>query len=137
MAESTAIIGYGSKFYYGSAITGPWTEIAEVITCPPPSPEVDEAEVTHQQSPDQYREFIASLIDPGEFELELNYRADTHEFLMTNIAVNQYFRVELPDGSTFDFRGYIKGIANENPIDDRIMATATIRVGGAITATYA
>lgn len=137
MAESTAIIGYGGKFYYSTtAITGPFTQLTEIISAPPPSPSVDEAEVTHMESPNSYREFIPTLIDPGELEIEFNYTKTAHQWCNDNLATSRWFRVELSDGATFDFKGYVMEVSNETPVDDRISFTASIRVQGAITRNY-
>lgn len=137
MAESEGMIGYGSKLSYSeTSISGPWTEVAEVLECPPPSPEVDEAELTHQQSPDYYREFVATLIDPGDTEITLNYTPASHELAMTKIRQSIWWRIELPDGTTFDFKAYVKSVSNENPIDDRITFSITLRVSGPIVPTY-
>lgn len=75
MAESTANVSYGITFSYtpeGGAeeFTGEVTDITK-------DPETtDQADVTHQESPDMYREFIPGLTDPGSLMLGLNFDSD-------------------------------------------------------------
>lgn len=142
MAASEAMIGYGSKFYIESQDSpndSPPTfiEMAEVFNITPPNAQVDDVDVTHNQSPNRTREFIPGLIDPGEASFEMNFiPGSTSDQLMREMKIagtQALMRIEFPNAVTWDFLGSVKGYEPTSQTEDKMTATVTIRVSGDIT----
>ncbi len=138
MAETEARIGYGASFHLSNGTT--LTEIAEVFSVSPPNPQTDDVEATHYKSLNRTREYIAGLIDPGEITIEMNYIAGSASDLLLRAAqaagAVREAKISLPtdDGTwDFEFPAIVKGYEVTAPVDDRMTATITLRVAGAVT----
>ena len=139
-----ARIGWGGRLYVGTDNTeATLTEINEVRECGFPQDEVEEADATHLRSPGRRREFIAGLIDGGEFTATLNYvPGGAGDLLLTEAkesGTTRKIRIVIPseagDG-TADWNittsGFVKRYAPDNMTPGEVItATATFRVTGA------
>jgi hypothetical protein len=138
-----ARIGWGGKLYLGTDNTETTlTQLAEVRECGFPSDETDEAEATHLLSPGRRKEFIAGLIDGGEFTATLNYvPGSATDLLLTAAKVagdTRKIKIVIPDetgAGTADWNivtsAFVKKYAPDNMVPgDVITATATFRVTG-------
>jgi hypothetical protein len=69
MAASNALLGYGALVEVSTTGNSPdvLTPLDEVYTITPPTSTSDQIDVTHMQSPNRRRDFIAGLTDGGEF----------------------------------------------------------------------
>lgn len=140
-----ARIGWGGKFYLGTANTEvSLVQMQEIRECGFPQDEVDEVEATHLLSPGRRKEFLAGLIDGGEFTVTMNYVPG----LATDLAftdakdtgTTRKVRIVIPDETgtgSADWNivtsGFVKKYAPDNMTPgDVITATATIRVTGAL-----
>ena len=77
---------------------------------------------------------MSDLINYGELGVEINFKADAVP------PIEEDFEpavINFPSGTTWAFQGALKEYAPEAPIDDRMTATATIKVSGKITITPA
>lgn len=105
--------------------------LAEIIDTTPPEMTRDEIETTHTATTDGKKTFIMSdLIDYGELQVELNFDETAEP------PIDQPFSpcvITFGSGTTWSFSGALKGYAPAAPIDDRMTATATIKVSGGIT----
>ena len=127
------MIGYGSKVRIGLGETPDWTELEFVGDLEMPDEQVDEIEVTHMQSPDRRKQFIAGLIDGGEVSIPMNYIAgnDSDVLLQTIKASGETVQIEITltaAGTAETFAGFLKGYARTAPVNDKMMATATFRL---------
>jgi predicted secreted protein len=127
------MIGYGSKVRIGLGATPTWTELEFVGDLEMPDEQVDEIEVTHMQSPDRRKQFIAGLIDGGEVSIPMNYIAgnDSDVLLQTIKASGETVQIEITltaTGTAETFAGFLKGYARTAPVNDKMMATATFRL---------
>ena len=68
-----AKIGWGGQFFLGTGVLAATQKLAEVKSFTLPTPEVDQVEVTHMDSPNRRREFISGMIEDGEIEVVMNY----------------------------------------------------------------
>ncbi|WP_273690253.1 phage tail tube protein [Ketogulonicigenium vulgare] len=70
-------IGRGTKVSVGrkvgAATTFTFTQLNGVTSIELPEVAADEVEVTHFNSPANYREYISGLVDAGEVTFEINY----------------------------------------------------------------
>ena len=77
--------GYNYQIEYGSAAlsgTPTYSELSDrVEEVSPPKPEIDEVDVTHMQSPDQWKEYLAIWKDQGEFSATMQFQKETYTLL--------------------------------------------------------
>lgn len=142
MADSAAMIGYGSIFEIANSGSSPtdFISLGEVLSITPPSATVDQIDVTHMQSPLRRREFIDGLIDGGECSFELNYipgsAGDTelNEILDLGVGVDRRrrCRITYPNDVRHTFTGSLQTYEPNVPVDDKMTATVTFKVSGVI-----
>jgi predicted secreted protein len=135
---SNALTGWDTevKLHNGTALTA----LAEVFAVTVPDAQADEVDVTHYQSPGRSREFIAGMIDHGELEIQMNYvPGSATDLLLTDAKTEgdvRTWEIIIPNGTAgwkFAGSGFIKSYTKEIPIDDKMTATAVLRVSGAVT----
>ena len=145
MAVSAAMIGYNSKIFVESADSPndsppTYNELAEITNITPPNFETDDVDVTHMQSPNRTREFIAGLTDPGEASFEMNWvPGSATDMLLLDLktagtVVN--WKIVWPNATYWEFTGYVKGFEPTAETEDKLTATITIRVSGSVTPSY-
>lgn len=142
---SEAMIGYGGKVFVESADSPndsppSYNELAEVTNITPPNFETDDVDVTHMQSPNRTREFIAGLTDPGEASFEMNWvPGSASDIILINLktaATVVNWKMQWPNGTYWEFTGYVKGYETSAQTEDKMGATVTIKVAGAVTPSY-
>lgn len=117
-----------------------FTTVAEVTNISGPGLSMDTIETTHMESPGAFREFIASLKDPGSVSIDLNFlpsnlnqQGFTSDFLN---RTRRNFRIDWPDGlARWAFGGYVVSFEPSAAIDDKLSASAEIKVTGEPTFT--
>jgi len=92
-------------------------------------------DVTNHQSPDGYKEFLASLKDAGEFPMEGNFIQDDagQLALMASFGTGakESFVVTFPDGTTWAFSAVVTGIEiGKADTKDAIAFSATLKISG-------
>jgi len=137
---TNAMIGIGITF---SVNTGDspdtWQVLGEVFNLSPPNAQVDDIDATHYASPDRTREFIAGLTDLGEMSVEMNYipGSETDNYLLAwrSAGTNRLCRIVYPTSPNLQdtFQAYVKGYEPNLPLDDKLTATLTLKVAGAVT----
>lgn len=139
---SNAMLGYGSVFEVQTENSpDSYVAMAEVISITPPSFSLDQIDVTHMQSPNRNREFISGLNDPGECSFDMNFipgnSSDDRIFELMNLPTGasraRNCRVSFPNGLTWSFSGEVTGYEPTVPVDDKMTATVTFKVSGAIS----
>lgn len=139
-----ARIGWGGKLYVSTDNTeANLVELVEVRECGFPQDETDESEATHLQSPGRRKEFVAGLIDGGEFTATLNYVPGSATDLLLSAAkvagTTRSIRIVIPDESgtgaadwNITTSAFVKRYAPDNMIPGEVItATAVFRVTGA------
>lgn len=117
--------------------SGSYTALGLVTNLTPPNQSVDDIDVTTMDSANRTREFIQGLIDPGDMSVDLLYDpgGDTDDFILTwrEQAENRSVRITYPGGAKDTFSAYPKSYAPSIPVGDKMSATLTLKVAGAIT----
>lgn len=135
-----AAIGYGTLFKIRTS-TGPdvYTTIGEQTSVTPFGIAVDSIDASHEESPGAWREFIPGLKDGGEVSLELHYvpGGTAEATLLAALATTKVCRVVFPSGARADFSAFITEVSPEAPLDDKMVASVTLKVTGEITVTAA
>ena len=116
-----------------------FTTVAEVTGLGGPSEALELIDATHMESPSGYREYIPSLKDSGEISVDLNFLpADTNQGgLRDDLVARELRNWQLvwtdTGGTTYAFSGYVTAVEPKASIDDKLSASATIKVTGPIT----
>ena len=131
MPASSATLGFGSQLFFGPAAGPAATKVAQTVDLSGPEPEVGEVEVTNNDSPDNTREYLPGLIEPGSLDFEVVYstaQAQTLYGLVGDGLVHSW-RIGYPDGSAFNFLGFVNKFGIEAPTEDeKISNTVGIKL---------
>lgn len=144
MPKSKAKTGFGAKFMLSAAaadIDLPASEWAEVIALKPPSSSWDTAEVTHFQSASQFREWIKTLRDGGEADIQVNLVKGSATDLAMQAAEadpNSYtYKFWIPNDTAggWEITGdaLVTSYDPEVPLGDRMLATSRLKFTGVRT----
>lgn len=134
MAATEADTGYGVLFKVGDG--GSPTEVfttldAQMRLQSPPGYTRDAPDASHTQSPDQFREFIAGMMDAGEVSLELNFIPSASDAIVALIvAGKQNYQILFPGICTWTFAAICTSYQASTPFDDKMTAAATFKVSG-------
>lgn len=134
---SDAIGSVGIKFYREDPTSLVYATLAEITGIGGLDSTRDTHDVTNFDSPDGYREFIASFKDGGEVSLEMNFTNATYktvgEDFESNDKVN--YRITIPDGngSQLDFAGLLTTKGFSAPVDDKVSSNVAIKISGKVT----
>lgn len=143
--KSQAKTGFGSKFFLSAvaitAVNQAASQWAEVIALKPPSNTTDTTEVTHFESAGRFREWIKTLIDGGEADIQVNLvpGSATHLAMMeaSESEDSHFYRflIPAPAGAMWQIDGecLVIGFDPEVPMEDRMVATARLKFTGART----
>lgn len=120
---------------FGTTITFAGGFFAEIIDITPPGVSRESIDTTHTTTANGDMTFMPSDIrDNGELEVELNFDESAvppvdqpAESVVINWA----------SGASWAFTGFLTNYSPAAPIDDRMTATATVKVSGGITITGA
>ena len=140
MATSVATAGYGCLFKIGDgAGSEVFATIAEVTSIDGPGLSMDTIEVTHMESPNAAREYIAGLKDGGEISLELNLLPDdTNQTALRTCWMNRTlrnFKVSWTDTTpaVWSFAGFVTSYQPSAAVDDKLSCSVTIKLTGVPT----
>lgn len=123
----------------GAAGTEVFTTVAEITNISGPGIKMDLIDATHMESPDSFREYIPSLLDGTEISFDLNYLpGDANQGGLRDDQLARDIRnyqIVWTDAasSTDSFAGYVTDFTPSAKIDDKLSASATIKITGPIT----
>lgn len=111
--------------------------LAEVTKVTPPPLARDTPDASHMESPDQWREVVPGMRQGVDMPIELNFipGSPTDARLRDMLTDEEPSRVEIafPNGSVLSFRAWGMEYEPDDPVDDKMTATATLRVSGRMT----
>ena len=132
--------GFGTLLKMGDGGgTETFTTIAEVTNVTTPSFSRDTIDATHHTSPGGVREFVGSLIDPGEVTVDMNWiPSDPTQDQTTGLlkaaldGVARNYQLVIPSSPavTWAFKGIVTGFSGSTPMDDKMTASVTMKVSG-------
>ena len=148
-------IGFGTVLSRVSVVssTDVYTAVGNIFDLSGPELERDDVELTVYDSGDRYREYIPGLREGGEITATLNLvsTAGTLQSLYHSSAAGtsagpagstgadngayesntaSTWRIRGPNLDTWRFAGYVKGIVQAQPIDDRRTWEVTWKITG-------
>ena len=135
---SDAIHGHGATFSLGG------TTVGNIISIGGPDISRDALDVSTMDSTSKAREFIPGMLDSGEITIEVNYdgtAAGTGNFLSEQMTTTaQTMTLVLPaqgthGTSSWAISGFMTGLGNAVPFDDKVTQSITIKLSGLYTYT--
>lgn len=123
------------KAAFGTLLKKGATTIAEVVNVSGPGISADTIDVTHQESSDNAREFIGSLVDSGEVSCDVNFLPGnaTQKTFISDIygkVKATYSLVWSDAGLTWTFEAIPTGFEPSAQIDDKLSASITLKITG-------
>jgi len=132
---SDAMIGYGTLVeIHNDAVPAVYETIAETVDVELPDADIDQVDVTHNQSPDRAREYAAGLIDYGEAGFDMNYVpgsfSDQRLQALLNSGAKKSVRITFPNTSVMTFLAFVSGYKRSGPTADKMTASISLKVSG-------
>ncbi len=139
--------GFGMVVNFGTA-TGTTTTatLTNVTNISGLDGETEVIDVTSHDSASAYREKVASFLDAGQVQLEVNFdpNSTTHRATTGGILYLRDQRTIVPWELKFPgtpahkvaFQGFVKSAPIDAPFDDKLTMSPTIEVTGSATWTY-
>ena len=132
-----ATTGYGTKVHVSADGGATWTKLYELRGVTPPNESVDEPEATHLESPNNTKEFVQGMIDPGDMSMTMNHieGSDTDDYIADwrGTGDTRQVRITFRNLRTRTFPAFVKGyVPDEIQPGEVQTATLTLRVAGAI-----
>jgi predicted secreted protein len=136
-----ARIGHGALFQIRDVAASPiaYVTVGEVTSISLPNISRDAIDATHTESTGGIREFIPGLVDNGEVSIEMNF---VHQSASDTLIRAQFASSALSqckilfDPSPEDgvsFNAVLTGYEVSVPVADKVTATLTAKVSGAVT----
>lgn len=123
----------------GANGTEVFTTVAEVTGLRVAGRTLELIDSTHMESPDAHREYLPSLLDSGEVQIDLNFLpGDSNHQGFEDDRLNRVrrnFQIVWTDTdlTTYGFAAYITGFDISAVIDDKLSGTATVKITGPIS----
>lgn len=141
-----AITAAGTKLFRGATFlsspstpTGFVNPIPELKDFTGPSQQNNEIDVTSLDS--TAREFLPALKDNGTFSTNFNYVPTNveHQGVITdgNDQTVRWWRLELPDGTLYEFPGFVQTVSISGAPDQAVSGTFAVRISGGLIITPA
>tara|TARA_B100000029_G_scaffold269360_1_gene264694 strand:- start:2063 stop:2431 length:369 start_codon:yes stop_codon:yes gene_type:complete len=116
---------------FGTTITFSSGFFAEIISVDGPDLSREAIDTTHMGTTNGWKTFIPSdLKDGGTLSVEMAYDPGTSPPIAD---AESSCTVTYPDASTCSFTGFMTSFSSSIPIDDRMTASAEIKVNGAVS----
>lgn len=121
-------IGTGTTITFASGF------FAEILDVSPPNASRESIQVSHMGTTDAHTFKPTDLADWGELTVEMGFDPAT-TVPITNAA--ETVTITFPDSgaTTWVFEGFMTGFEPSDPLEDRMTATATIKVSGPVVQT--
>jgi hypothetical protein len=131
----SADIGYTSEFAIEGATPGTYVKVAQVVAITPPGMTRDSVEITHLESANGYKEYIAGLKDGGEASITFNFVASATDTMVTAFEADTgKYQIKFPNGVRMQFSGFFTAYNPPELAPGNVMqATATMKVTGKAT----
>jgi hypothetical protein len=135
MPVTSAAIGMKATFSIGDGVDGgstTYTKVGfEVTSITSPGITREAIDATHLESPDDFREFIAGLMDTDPATIAFNYNPSATDTLYAAmIAGKGDFRITYPNGVKLDFSGIPQSWKPGDPSTTTMAGEFTVKPSG-------
>ena len=140
--STTAVQGIGGKLLVSASSPVSYSPVAQLKNIKFGGMTVDFDEITNLDS-SLFKEWMKTLVDAKEISFEgvLKPLDASQQALITNIqtagsAALEYWRVQLAEGSTLDFQGYVADYAPIIEYNKAVTFSGKIKITSGITPTW-
>lgn len=145
MAASNAFAAAGttvSRGQVGGGAGQAYTPVGEIVDIDGPNLSSSFIDVTHMLSPNNTREFIASLKDSGSVRLSMNYvpndagQNPTTGFLYDREnSIKRWYKIDFTDGNTttVEFQAFVEEFSISAKMGDKGTAQVGLKISGPLT----
>lgn len=114
-----------------------YVAVADVTSIDVLDASVDTIDVSSHDSTGQWREFVAGMKDGGELSMDINYDPSVHGAIWSALGATRNHRITLTDSgaAVVAFSGIVTALQAQAPYDDKLSASVSIKVTGAVTIT--
>ena len=131
MAASSAIIGKGTTLSYSATQGGSYTALSEVTDVSLPTVKIGKVDVTHYLSDNNTMEYKSAVWqDHEDIKLTLNFLKAQTTTLESFVGVDKWWKITLPDGSTYVQPGFISELGGAAPNKDKVSQSVSITPTG-------
>ncbi|GAB5431214.1 MAG: phage tail tube protein [Epibacterium sp.] len=135
MPVTGAETGMGTAFLIGDGVDGGstnYTEVGfEITSITSPSITREAIDVTHLKSPDEFREYIAGLLDTEPATIAFNYVPAAADVCFTTMLAGKGdFRIAFPNGVKMDFSGIPQNWKPGDPSTTTMAGEFTVKPSG-------
>lgn len=132
-------LGYGTTVEFSENSGATWFKLAGIQDVEIPFGEADEVEVTHMESPNRTREFIAGLKTQNDITIPMLYVKDsaTDTKIKTLHGSGDTILIrfgDVDDTSYITFTGFVKNYSIKRPVDGPRTAELTLKVNAEVVA---
>lgn len=117
-------IGTGTSIAFASGF------FAEILDVSPPGATRKSIETSHMGTTDDHTFMPGDLVDRGEAKIEMAFDPATEPPIDQPA---ESCTITFPDGSTWTFTAFMTGYDPKVPLEDRMTASATLKVTGGVT----
>lgn len=129
MADATVATGFGITVAFSSGF------FAEIIGVKPPASKRNSIDTSHTATAGGDRTFMpGDLIDNGELQVDIHFNPGTSPPID---QPEETVTLTFSSGTTWVFTGFMTDYEPDAPMEDKMVASVTIKVDGAITITPA
>lgn len=129
MGSPNVDIGTGITILFGTSAFG-----GEILDVSGPESTRESVDVSHQATVGPRRFIPADLYDNGEATWDVHFNPDT-DFPIGEVI--ESITITWPSGATWVFDGFMTGHGPASPLEDKMVASITIKVDGEIVITPA
>lgn len=135
MPVTSAAIGMNSTFSIGDGVDGgsvTYTPVGhEVTSITSPGITREAIDATHLMSPDDFREYIAGLLDTDPATIAFNYNPSAADPLYAAMLAGKGdFRITFPNGVKMDFSGIPQSWKPGDPSTTTMAGEFTVKPSG-------
>jgi predicted secreted protein len=127
---------YGTQLKIGGTAG---TAVVNVTNIDGPGMSADTIDVSAHDTGD-WRDYVAGPLDGGEVTLRLNFDPGTATHANTTGLLDYFqdrasasYALVFPDNTTYTFTAYVTAFQPTAPFDEKLEATCTLKITGAVT----
>ena len=130
-----AVAGKGTQFRRWNSTSGAWEALAEITSITVFDGMTRETyDTTALDTAGGYRTFIAGFREAGDVSLEMNFTRNAWETLKNDFDSDTIGNYEIVfpdnDNTSVEFEGWVTECPIDVPTDDKISASASIKISG-------
>lgn len=122
---------------YGTFLIWNYHKVLEVTSLSGPSQSRDTIDLTSHDSPDDFKEYVAGIIDGGEITVEGNFikgdalgQINFHTDMQAGTKRSCFIVMPMAVGGAWSFEAIASGFESTYPFDEKIGVSGTLKITG-------